>query len=216
MNLLITDLLDLHQIEALAESLADADAFSYGRQTAGRLAKQVKYNLQLRSGDALTAARSLVSDALLKHPVVRSVARPKSIVRMMANRYETGMGYGIHIDDPLLDGQRCDLSFTLCLSKDTDYDGGALVIDSDDGEQSFHLDQGHLLLYPSCQLHRVETVTRGVRIALVGWIHSWIAAPQQRAVLFDLDRVIETLSTADKSANRLQRCRASLLQMWAV
>ena len=171
----------------------------------------------------MSAALELVSERLLAHPFVRSAARPKLIVRLMANRYEPGMHYSNHVDEPIIDGERTDLSFTLALTDPAEYDGGDLVIEADDQTQRFRLNRGALLLYPSHTLHRVETVTRGVRLAVVGWICSWIADPAQREVLVDLDRVVEALQAAlsdapaaDRSAlDRAQRARARLVRMWA-
>lgn len=218
MNLIIADLLSDAQLSAMAETLADSALYRDGAETAGALARPVKRNLQAREGPRVEAALTLASEALLAHPILRSAARPKQLVRIMANRYEPGMHYGNHVDDPIIAGERTDLSFTLMLSDASHFDGGELVIESDDQTQVFRLARGELLLYPAHTLHRVEAVTRGQRLAVVGWIRSWIADPAQREVLFDLDRVVESLlaSGAERAAlDRVQRARARLTRMWA-
>ncbi|MGQ0801724.1 MAG: Fe2+-dependent dioxygenase [Pseudomarimonas sp.] len=218
MNLIIADVLSDAQLSAISEVLADATLYRDGAQTAGALARPVKHNLQARDGPKVESALALIGDALLAHPILRSAARPKCLVRIMANRYESGMHYGNHVDDPIIAGERTDLSFTLMLSDPMDYDGGELVIESDDQTQLYRLARGELLLYPAHTLHRVETVSRGQRVAIVGWIRSWIADAAQREVLFDLDRVVETLLTASTertTLDRLQRARARLMRMWA-
>jgi len=218
MNLIIVDLLSDAQLSAIAETLADSALYRDGAETAGALARPMKHNLQARTGLKVEAALALISEALLAHPILRSAARPKRLVRIMANRYEPGMHYGNHIDDPIIAGERTDLSFTLMLSDASDFDGGELVIEADDQSQACKLARGELLLYPAHTLHRVETVSRGQRVAVVGWIRSWIADPAQREVLFDLDRVIESLlaNNAERTIlDRAQRARARLMRMWA-
>ncbi len=218
MNLTIADVLTETQLELVAGVLADRSHYRDGAATAGPLARPVKRNLQARRGPAVESALETVRDALLAHPIVRSAARPKRLVRVMANRFEAGMHYGNHVDDPIIAGERTDLSFTLMLSADNDYDGGELVIEGDDLAPAFRLRRGELLLYPAHTLHRVAAVTSGVRLAVVGWIRSWIADPGQREVLFDLDRIADRLAVASddrEPLDRLQRARARLVRMWA-
>ena len=49
------------------------------------------------------------------------------------------------------------------------------------------LPAGHLVLYSSGSLHRVEPVTAGARIAAFLWTQSWVRDAWQRKLLFDLD-----------------------------
>jgi PKHD-type hydroxylase len=77
-------------------------------------------------------------------------------------------------------GVRTDVSFTLFLSAPESYDGGELVIDSAAGEDAFKLGPGSVLTYPSTTLHRVAPVTRGQRLAAVGWVRSYIRDPAHR------------------------------------
>jgi PKHD-type hydroxylase len=65
---------------------------------------------------------------------------------------------------------RTDISFTLFLSASEDYDGGELKIETPEGERSYKLPAGTLILYPASTLHRVEQVNRGIRYAAVSWI----------------------------------------------
>jgi PKHD-type hydroxylase len=128
------------------------------------------------------------------------------------------MHYGNHVDEPIIAGERTDLSFSLALSDPDDYEGGDLVIETDESTQRFRLARGELLLYPAHTLHRVEPVLSGARFAVIGWLRSWIADPGQREVLFDLDRVLDALLAAPAAAgaaDRLQRARGRLVRMWA-
>jgi PKHD-type hydroxylase len=218
MQLLITDLFTPAECAALRDSLTTA-SFVDGRRTAGRLAAPVKRNLQASPTPELTTALERVGSALLAHPMVRSATRPKRVVRVMANRYNEGMTYGDHVDDAFIAGERCDVSFTYMLSPRRDYAGGELVVSGDDEDRSHALDAGELLLYPADTVHRVEPVTSGERLAVVGWLRSWIADPRQRALLFDLDRAIEAVTAAGDEvgapALRMQRIRGQLLRMWS-
>ena len=204
----------LAECQAMA---ADERLFKEGRLTAGWHARDRKHNLQARGEPLVEALLGRVSAALTSHSLLQAAARPRNFVRMMISRYDTGMGYGTHVDDALMDAQRTDLSFTLFLSPPEEYEGGHLVIDEPAGERAFALEAGGLLLYPSTSLHRVEPVTRGSRQVIVGWIRSLIRSPDAREILFDLDRVIAALR-ADKVAGDalelLLKTRSNLLRQW--
>ena len=205
----------LAECQAMA---ADERLFKEGRLTSGWHARDRKHNLQARGEPLVEALLGRVSAALTSHSLLQAAARPRNFVRMMISRYDTGMGYGTHVDDALMDAQRTDLSFTLFLSPPEEYEGGHLVIDEPAGERAFALEAGGLLLYPSTSLHRVEPVTRGSRQVIVGWIRSLIRSPDAREILFDLDRVIAALR-ADKVAGDalelLLKTRSNLLRQWA-
>jgi PKHD-type hydroxylase len=135
----------------------------------------------------------------------------------MFSRYEGGMHYGSHVDDALMQGMRTDVSFTLFLSEPESYDGGELVIESASGEDAVKLDAGSLLAYPSTTLHHVAAVTRGVRLAAVGWARSFIRDGAQRELLFDLDTARRRLFAREgKSAeyDLVSKSLANLMRMW--
>ena len=110
----------------------------------------------------------------------RLAVRPKALAPLMFSAYEHGMEYGSHVDDALMQGMRTDVSFTLFLSDPESYDGGELVIESAAGEDAVKLAAGSLVAYPSTTLHRVAPVTRGVRLAAVGWARSFVRDGAQR------------------------------------
>jgi len=93
---------------------------------------------------------------------------------------------------------RKDLTFTLFISSPEEYDGGGLVIDEPSAERVFKLDAGSMLLYPSSSLHRVESVTQGKRLVIVGWIRTAVMCDAQE-ILFDLERVIASLRTRQET-----------------
>ncbi len=86
-------------------------------------------------------------------------------------------------------------------------------------ERAFQAFGRGCVLYPSTTLHRVEPVRSGTRLCAVGWVQSWIRSPDQREVLFDLDRTIATLfETGGKTEmfDTLCKTRSNLIRMWAV
>jgi PKHD-type hydroxylase len=123
------------------------------------------------------------------------------------------MAYGTHVDDPLMGGTRTDLSFTLFLSDPTTYDGGALVVEASDGANEIKLPAGSLVLYPATTLHHVQQVTRGERLAVVGWVRSFIRNTEDREILFDLENLIA--SQKDRIVlDQLLKIRANLMHKW--
>jgi len=74
-------------------------------------------------------------------------------------------------------------------------------------------------VYPSTTIHRVTPVTRGVRLAAVTWLHSWVADIQQRELLVQLDEARALALRAAPNDARLQvlleSLRTNLFRMWA-
>ena len=218
MMLQIAGVLPPETVEKIRASLvAEEASFASGKDTAGWYAKDVKHNDQSK-GPAAIAAMEQVKVALLGHGVFVSAARPKAFVKTLVSRYRPGMHYGAHVDDALMGGVRTDLSFTLFLSEPSTYDGGELVVEGHDGDTEVKLDPGSLVLYPTTSLHRVAEVTKGERLAIVGWVRSFMRSAEQRETLFDLDQVVANLkaSNADRALmNPVMKVRNTLTRMWA-
>ena len=219
----IPDVLTAGQLRE-ARSLLDRAEWVDGRVTAGHQGAQVKQNRQLPEG--APAAREL-GDMLLasleRNPLFISAALPDRIYPPMFNRYEGGETFGSHVDNAvrLLPGSRdklrTDLSATLFLCEPDDYDGGELLIEDTFGVHSVKLAAGHLVLYPSTSLHRVEPVTRGVRLASFFWVQSMVRDDAQRTLLFDMDTAIQRLKQTDADAAALLQltgCYHNLLRSW--
>lgn len=207
-----------HEEAAALHDAAAALPYQDGRATAGRYARDVKENQQAAKSSALDAVLEKAREALNGHEVFRSVARPRRFTRMLVSRYEPGMAYGTHVDDAVMNGARTDLSFTLFLSPPEEYDGGGLVMEDAVESRQFCLAPGDAVLYPTSALHRVEPVTRGARLAVVGWVQSWVRDPAQREVLHDLDIATQAVFEKDgKTAHfdRLFKAKTNLYRMWA-
>src|SRR5262249_34657936 len=107
------------------------------------------------------------------------------------NHIDTAVRYDRSAQPPR--AVRTDLSATLFLSGPEEYDGGELVIEGASGMHRVKLPAGDLVLYPATTVHRVETITRGERLASFFWIQSMVRDLGERALLFDLDQSIQKL-----------------------
>jgi PKHD-type hydroxylase len=115
-------------------------------------------------------------------------------------------------------GIRSDISFTLSLTDPNSYEGGELVMETPAGEQSFKLGLGHMIMYPSTTLHRVNPVTKGERLAAVGWIQSTIREAHMREVLYDLDVARRNLFDQQgktREFDLISKATANLQRLWA-
>lgn len=216
--LTIANILEAEDVARVREGLAKAP-FQPGKRTAGGDARKVKANWQADgTHEGVQALAKFVRQALERHALFQTYVRPARWSKLMFNRYGVGETYGLHVDDPIMgdvEGRlRTDLSFTLFLSEPDSYDGGALVIDALDGEREVKLPAGAMVLYATGELHRVEPVTRGERLACVGWVQSLIRRPDQREALFDLARVRAAMGPGEARL-LLDRTTAQLMRMWA-
>jgi PKHD-type hydroxylase len=205
---------DLEEIRAMLGAMR----FEDGRLTAGWSARLVKDNEQAREGAALSVLRERVANAILGHEVFNLAARPKALTPLIFSRYTEGRHYGSHVDNPLMNGIRTDVSFTLFLADPDSYDGGELVIESMAGEEEVKLAAGHLVAYDSTALHRVAPVTRGERLVAVGWAQSYVRDSARRELLFDLETARRNLFAQTGKTpefDLLAKTSANLFRMWA-
>jgi PKHD-type hydroxylase len=222
MSLILQEVLAAEDLERVRTELL-ALVWSSGKRTAGSAARGVKENLQADGADPrVKELERFVVDALRRHPLFEIAARPQRLSRLLFSRYEPGMTYGAHTDDALMgagdDKLRTDLAFTLFLADRESYAGGELVVETALGEQSIGLDAGDAILYPAGSIHHVAPVTRGARLAAVGWIQSYVADAAQRETLFDLSVVRGRLAQAGVARDellRLDKSISNLLRMWA-
>ena len=216
MQIVIGAVLSADEVALMRQTLAQA-SHEDGRATAGFAARLVKNNLQATSDRKVDLIRKLAEERILANEVFALAVRPKALTSVMFSRYEAGMQYGSHVDDALMHGTRTDVSFTLFLSDPESYDGGELVIETASGEDSIKLAAGSLVAYPSTTLHHVAAVTRGVRLAAVGWARSYVRDAAQREMLFDLDTARRALFAREGKSDEfdlVSKSLANLLRMW--
>ena len=221
MMLQISSVVGPAQLEQVKALLDDAP-FVEGKLSAGMAASRIKQNQEVdQQSDVYRQLNELVFSNLTRHPKFRNFALPHRIAAPFYARYEEGMGYGDHIDDPVMgspDHFRTDVSLTVFLSEPDEYEGGELVIQSSYGEQTFKLPAGHAVLYPSGSLHRVANVTRGVRRVMVAWVQSLVRDPGQRAILYELNQVREPLlrkAPGEPDTQHLDHVYINLVRLWA-
>ncbi|MES2820720.1 MAG: Fe2+-dependent dioxygenase [Pseudomonadota bacterium] len=193
MLLHIPQVLSKQEVAALRAELAAHDWVD-GARTSGAQAAGLKHNLQFpAAAPAFAGLSQRVADALARHPLFVSAVLPRHVLPPMFNRYEAGGLYGNHVDNALQRDRfsglqvRTDVSATVFLSEPEEYEGGELIIEDTYGEHEVKLAAGDAIVYPGTSLHRVETVTSGVRIASFLWAQSWVRDAWQRKLLFDLD-----------------------------
>jgi PKHD-type hydroxylase len=221
MLLPIDKVLSEADVAAIHAAIANA-LFSSGASTAVGSAARVKNNLQLpMQSDAAVKANKVLVAALRAHSAFQSATYMAAMTVPSFCRYEPGMGYGDHIDSPIMGGApmlRTDISVTVSLSDASSYDGGELVIDVAGVPQRWKGNAGDCLLYPSDTLHRVEPVTRGARTVAIFWIQSLVRDPGKRRILYDLSRVLDHIGRAspgEAHTEWLRRSYMNLLRLWA-
>lgn len=197
-----------------------------GRLTAGEQSARAKNNMQLREDCEQTrAVQAVLMRALERNPLFFAAALPARISPPLLNRYGGAANrFGNHVDGAvryLRDGTgrvRTDVSCTVFLSDPDHYDGGELIIDDTFGERSVKLPAGDLVLYPGTSVHRVQPVTRGVRVASYFWIQSMVRSDEQRRLLFDMDNHLRDLRSrvgeSDPGVIGVTSTYHNLLRMW--
>lgn len=221
MLLEIPALLNEAQLEKIRSLLADA-RYVDGRATAGRAAARVKHNEEMAAeAETLQRLYRVIMASVGHSETFRSAVLPARVADFIFARYQPGMRYGDHVDDPIM-GQgprfRSDVSMTVFLNDPSDYDGGELVMRTPFGDQRVKLDAGNAVVYPSSSIHRVAEVTRGERLVALTWIQSYVRDAAQRELLYELDLSRQQLLRDDPDsdlAKRVDRSYVNLLRMWA-
>jgi len=214
----IADILSAAECAAALDALSDGALWRDGRQTAKGAARAAKNNLQADGAAApVKGVVAKVKDALAANKVFRAFAQPDRFVRVMVNRYETGMAYGPHVDAAYIGGVRADLSFTVFLNAPETYDGGELMVDHAGHEDAVRLPAGGGVVYLSTAVHHVAPVTRGARTACIGWVKSRVRAADRRVILFELEQALADLRSLEAPQplrDRLNNVRNNLLRQF--
>lgn len=188
-----------------------------GAATASGIAKQIKNNRQITDAEnkrLITRIEAMIT----RNAEFRAMTMSRYLVAINVNKYGEGMFYGAHSDAPYMNGLRVDISFTLFLSDPATYDGGELVVETELGEQSFKLPAGAMLIYPSGGLHRVNQVTRGARLAVIGWVQSQIRDPAKRQIVQELQQVRDDCIREqgnNRNTDILGKIGFNLTRMWS-
>lgn len=221
----IPEVLDRQGVARVRSIIDDAEWVD-GNITSGPQSALAKRNRQLPEDSAAARdAGALILDALGKSPLFFAAALPLKIFPPLFNSYEGGETFGVHVDNAVRIHRgtdfrvRSDLSATLFLEDPDGYEGGALVVEDQFGVQTVKLPAGHMILYPSSSLHRVEPVTHGRRVASFFWLQSMIRDTEARRTLFELDTAIQAVAQdrgqEDRAIIQLTGVYHNLLRRWA-
>jgi len=209
------DLIKIQQILQQAK-------FRDGKLSAGLRAQQVKNNQEISKEDVhLDELNSLVMNNLVRHPIFQRGALPHRVAVPFYVRYEKGMHYGEHIDDPIMgpsERYRSDLAVTVFLNEPHDYQGGELIINTSYSEQSIKYAAGDVVMYPANTLHRVATVTEGVRLVAVTWVQSMVRSNEQRELLYQLSQTRDRLMRKQPDSEEcktIDHVYVNLVRMWS-
>ena len=211
---------------ARLRAIVQAAEWVDGNVTSGHQSALAKRNRQIpESADAARKAGEIVLDALGRSPLFIAAALPLKIFPPLFNSYEGGEAFGVHVDNAvrLQRGTdfrvRSDLSATIFLEDPDSYDGGELTVEDQYGVHQVKLPAGHMALYPSSSLLRVEPVTHGRRVASFFWIQSMVRDTEARRTLFELDTAIQAIAEdrghGDRAIIQLTGVYHNLLRRWA-
>ena len=217
----LDSILSLDQL-AVANDLLGRGEFVAGGKSAGEMARREKHNLELVADDEhKKGLDNLVMGALLRHPVYLNAGLPKKVAAPFFAIYGEGMGYGSHIDNPIMgigDPYRSDIAITIFLNDPDDYDGGELEIQTGFGTQQVKLNAGDGVMYPASSRHQVNEVVRGERRVAVTWMQSLIPEADRRALLYEIYLAKESLRASDPDAEstvKVEQSYCNLMRMWS-
>jgi len=221
MILSFQDVLNEDEHRKVLDMVARA-TFVDGRETAGGRISSHKRNEQIgRQAPEMTEVTQLLLGALRRSDAFRNAAYPQQLHSVLVSRYRPGMEYGWHVDEAVMGDAvpwRSDLSLTLFLNAPTEYDGGELALESGSGQTKVKLPARAMVCYPTGQLHCVMPVTRGERLAVIGWIQSLVRDGGAREALWDLSQARELVFASEgksRSFDLINKTHANLLRRWA-
>lgn len=187
----INDMMDLDSADAIVGLFDRCKSEGHGidaKQTSG--VPDRKVGIKTLPPD-LVVVRSIaqqVGSWLLQREEVRRHCFPRATANCMILEYSEGGYYDYHYDAVIQQGIRADYSYTIFLNDD--YEGGGLVVD---GCDPIRLDKGGIAIYRGGLPHRVNTVIKGRRMVIVGWMQSYIRDPARRATMRRMHRSLEAM-----------------------
>ena len=175
---------DSERLEIVGKLMMSAE-WQDGVMSASGGAKLIKRNLQLSpASDTYNELKDSIVELLMTEKnIFPTYIYPKKIVNLLFSRTSAGMYYGTHVDEVHVRGGRRDYSFTIFLNNPSDYEGGELVLNIPPESKAIKLNAGSIIIYPTKYLHEVREVSKGERIACVGWIESHIKRDDEREIL---------------------------------
>ena len=186
-----------------------------------------KGNYQLpESDEQLANMRRAVMEQLQRNALFFSATLPRRLYPPSFTRFG-GMvnNIGGYTDNSVrmipgsMEHVRTDICCTIFLSDPKEYDGGELVIEDGHLSHRIKLPAGDAVVYPATRLHRIESVTRGNRVACSFWVESMVRDDVQREILYNMDLSILNVRQSMGETDAVQSLTSSyhnLLRLWAV
>ena len=157
-----------------------------GKLSAVGAAKEKKDNLQISAdNDIFKQHIQPILNRVHKDPVITPYTFINELIDPRLAMYRKMGKYDWHVDVSILAFKRTDLSWTICLNDSDEYEGGELEIKSDAQSTKIKLKAGQMVVYPSGLLHKVNEVTSGERLVIVGWINSHVKLHEHRERLYN-------------------------------
>jgi PKHD-type hydroxylase len=147
---------------------------------------------------------NIVESAVRENTEFNLTAFPRYMTRPIFSRYDVGMYYKSHVDNPVMGFMsmnydlrpvgdnyvRSDLSMTLFLNDPDSYDGGELTFEGSVETVKVKLKSGSAILYPTGSRHSVAPITRGARYAAIFWIQTMFPVEAHRQAVYDAWRLV--------------------------
>ena len=209
----IKNILNAETIRKVFNVIREAK-FIDGRISGG--AERNKYNLEMSpEAETYLDVLRVIERAVRENYEFNLTAFPRYMTRPIISRYDVGMFYKGHVDNPVMNFMdtkfglmplgsnyvRSDLSMTLFLSDPASYDGGELSFEAPFSSVKVKLDVGSAVVYPTGSRHQVLPVTRGIRYAAIFWIQTLFPVEAHRQAVSNahqLTRLIKDVAPDSK------------------
>ena len=226
----IKNVLDAETISKVFNVIREA-RFVDGRISGGTERNKFNQELVPESEKYLEVLR-IIELAVRENYEFNLTAFPRYMTRPIISRYDVGMYYKGHVDQPVMNFMdpkfglmplghnyvRSDLSMTLFLSDPASYDGGELYFEAPLNTVKVKLEAGSAVVYPTGRRHQVLPVTRGVRYAAIFWIQTLFPVEAHRQAVSDayqLSRLITELAPDSKAYELAEENFFNLARMLA-
>lgn len=185
------------------QKIVETAKFTDGRISGGT--ERNKKNLEIApETEKYVEMVNIVESAVRENTEFNLTAFPRYMTRPIFSRYDVGMYYKPHVDNPVMGFMsmnydlrpvgdnyvRSDLSMTLFLNDPDSYDGGELTFEGSVETVKLKLKGGSAILYPTGSRHSVAPITRGARYAAIFWIQTMFPVEAHRQAVYDAWRLV--------------------------
>lgn len=183
---------DEQQVKNIRD-LINSCNWTNGKNSANGDAKNKKSNFQI--GGADPNFQPILQQIIKAHQdaSVEAYTFRREIIDPRVSKYSASDFYDWHVDVALLANRRTDLSFTIFLSNHDEYEGGDLQINDGNMNYTIKGKSGEMIVYPSGLLHKVNKITKGERLVIVGWLNSHIKIEEYRKRLLEFQLELDRL-----------------------